>query len=338
VNGDVAPTAASVLSPDAIPDVRALRRAMSERLGADSVDEVAATTLSRHLSGDSLFTNILLLGYAFQRGLIPLSEASLHAAIRLNGVAVAENLESFAWGRRFAHDFDKARQAAGLPSAAPEHAEPSLGELVADNVARLAAYHDEAYAARYRVLVETVERADSTLPDKGARLSLAVARSYAKLLAFKDQYEVARQLSDPRFIAGLGEQFEGKVRLRFLLGFATDDETRPRKLAFGPWLLPVLRLLARLRRLRGGVFDPFRFGAERRLERRLIARYEADMAGILRRLSPDSYDAAVELAALPDRIRGFGPVKCRSVREAETRRAELLARLGEGRTRPLAAE
>lgn len=338
INADVVPTAASTLDAGTVPDAEALRAATAARFDDGAAGFVDAAAIARRLGGDAIFTNIVMLGHAFQSGLIPLSEEALSAAIRLNGVDVEGNLACFAWGRWFAHDPAAAAEAAGLTGTGTGTESLSLVETVARNVARLTEYHDAALAGRYRALVERVGRADRAFPDRGGRLALAVARSYARLLAVKDEFEVARQLSDPAFLAGLGERFEGPVRVRFLLGFGDGGQARPRKHSFGPWLLPVLRLLAGARRLRGGPLDPFRFTADRRLARRLIEEYEASLETALSALCSDTYDGAVDLAALPDMIKGFGPVKRRNAAAADARRRDLLETLRGECSRPLAAQ
>jgi indolepyruvate ferredoxin oxidoreductase len=341
INLDVAPTAASVLDPDALPDEAGLHRALTSRLGPGAARFVAAGQTARRLSGDAIFTNVVLLGHAWQSGLIPLSEAAMVHAIRLNGIDVDDNLAAFAWGRWLAHDPEAA--AAGLGLDAPA-AEPELAELVEANAARLTDYHDAALAQRYRALVARVEGRDRALAGNGLRLSRNVAVAYARLLAVKDEFEVARQLTDPGFLARLAEGFEGPVRPTFMLGFGdggagdADQGGRPRKRAFGPWLLAPLRLLARIRRWRGSVLDPFRFNADRELARGLIVEYEADIDLICAASGPDGYDALVELAALPRRIRGYGPIRRRSVDAARKRRIELHRQLRGGNERSLAAE
>jgi indolepyruvate ferredoxin oxidoreductase len=210
-----------------------------------------------------------------------------------------------------------------------------LPSLVARRVDDLTAYQNAAYAARYRALAERVAAAERALAPDSRVLATAVARGYFKLLAYKDEYEVARLHTDPAFRAQLEAQFAGDFRVELHLAppflSRPDPATgRPRKRTFGPWLLPWLRLLARCRRLRGTPFDPFGATAERRLERRLIREYEADLGALLDRLTSETLATAVELAQLPQQIRGYGFVKERHAREAATRRLALRERLGAG--------
>jgi indolepyruvate ferredoxin oxidoreductase len=306
----------------------ALARAVRELAGprAHAID---ATRLAAALVGDAIGTNLLMVGYAWQQGLIPLSAAAIERAIELNGVGVAMNREAFRWGRRAAAA-PAAIEALLAPDGPAQPPPASLEELVERRAADLAAYQDAAYAARYRELVGRVRAAEAAKAPGRQGLAEAVARSYHKLLAYKDEYEVARLYSDGRFAARLAAQFEGRPRLRVHLApplLARRDPATglPRKAAYGPWMLRLFGLLARLKGLRGTPFDPFGYSAERRLERRLIADYEALIAELILRLDRDRHGLAVELATLPEQIRGFGHVKARHLAAAKAREASLLA-------------
>jgi indolepyruvate ferredoxin oxidoreductase len=212
-----------------------------------------------------------------------------------------------------------------------QHVSRNLEELVERRVQFLTGYQDAAYAEKYRNLVNRVVAAEKEKTGS-TKLAEAVARYYAKLLAYKDEYEVARLYTDGRFEKQLRDQFEGDFKFSFnlappLLGGGTDALGRPRKRAFGAWMMPVFRLLAKMRGLRGTVFDIFGYSADRRLERDMIAGYEKDVAHILSVLSPATLGTAIEILALPDRIRGYGPVKERAVQEAKARYAQLAADL-----------
>ncbi len=242
--------------------------------------------------------------------------------MKLNGVAVAMNVAAFQWGRRAAADEASVRQAAGLGGEAKK--KESLAETVARRTAFLEAYQDRAYGQRYADFVAEVSR---RAPHSFA---LAVARNLFKLMAYKDEYEVARLHADPEFRASLKRQFDGDYRIAFHLAppllSRTDPATgRPAKLRFGPWAMALFPLLARLKILRGTRLDPFGRSAERRLERQLIADYRALIEGLLPRLSAANLKTAEALAALPEAIRGFGPVKEESIARARARQAELLA-------------
>jgi indolepyruvate ferredoxin oxidoreductase len=253
------------------------------------------------------------------------------------------NRQAFLWGRRAA--VDRAAVAAlAAPPPAPESSErlsQSLDEMIERRVAFLTGYQDAAYAARYRALVDRVRAAEASKGRDG--LAEAVARNYFKLLASKDEYEVARLYTDGRFEAKLREQFEGDFRLEFHLApplFAERDPAtgRLKKRAYGTWMLRAFRLLAGLKRLRGTPFDLFGYSAERRAERQLARDYEARVEELLARLQPANHAAAVELARLPEQIRGFGHIKEQSTAAAKRREAELLDAWRRGVVPAMAAE
>ena len=207
----------------------------------------------------------------------------------------------------------------------------SLDEIIAHRSALLADYQDDKLAGRYRNLVMQVRNA-ATNGGYGDALPRAVAINYAKLLAYKDEYEVARLYTDGRFEQQLRDQFEGDFKFSFnlappILGGGKDALGRPRKRAFGSWMMPVFRMLAKLKGLRGTPFDIFGYSADRRIERDLIAGYEKDVATVLGLLSPANLDTAIELLSLPDRIRGYGPVKEKAVHDAKARYTQLAADL-----------
>jgi indolepyruvate ferredoxin oxidoreductase len=305
-----------------------LRLALEARLGAGAVRFLNATALAERLLGNSIYSNMMILGAAWQAGLVPLSEAALLRAIELNGAGVEGNARAFALGRwAWADPEAAARQ---LAPAAPVLRSPD--EAIAFREAHLTAYQSPRLARRYRALVDRAP--DPELRD-------AIARGYHKLLSYKDEYEVGRLHRSTR--AKVAEAFEGEVKLTLHMAppilSRTGPDGRPKKRAFGEWLLPVLGLLSRFKALRGTALDPFGYSAERRMERALIAEYEADMDEVLRSLTPATLPLAVELAALPLSIRGFGPVKAANARRAADRRAALLARLrAGGAPQDLAAE
>ncbi|ABC22985.1 indolepyruvate ferredoxin oxidoreductase family protein [Rhodospirillum rubrum] len=291
-----------------------------------------ATTIATALMGDSLATNPFMIGYAWQKGLLPLGRAAIERAITLNGAAVAFNLEALLWGRRAAHDLEAVTALLDRAGGGPEHHRRS--ESVAETIERratfLAAYQNAALAARYRRLVEAVVAVEKRVRPGGEALSEAVAKAYFKLLAYKDEYEVARLYSDGRFAQALAARFSGKPRLTVHLApplMSPRDPTtgRLRKRAFGAWIFPLFRLLARLKGLRGTPFDPFGQTSERRLQRRLITEYETTLGVILERVDPQGYDLAVEIAGLPLEMRGFGPVLVEAVTKAQARERTLLA-------------
>ena len=307
-----------------------MERLINEAAGPGQADFIDATRVATALLGDSIATNLFMLGYAWQKGLVPLSAAALEQAIELNQVAVEANKAAFLWGRRAAHDLAAVEKAAA-PASEPQsrHLSQTLGEVVARRVAFLTAYQDAAYAARYKALVERTQAAESARTPGAAGLAEAVARYYFKLLAVKDEYEVARLYSDPQFTRGLRDQFEGSYKLSFHLApplmAARDPETgHLKKREYGAWLLPAFRVLAKLKGLRGTPLDVFGYSTERKMERRLITDYEALMDEVLAKLTPDNHAVAVELAAIPEKIRGFGHVKEAHLKTAKACEADLL--------------
>jgi indolepyruvate ferredoxin oxidoreductase len=331
VNATVSPTAEFVKNPDWRLPGSGLEADLVDAAGSKNVDFVPAGKLATALMGDAIATNMFMLGYAFQKALVPLAEASLLRAIELNGVAVEFNKKAFLWGRRAAVDLPRVERLA-LPAevvSLSQSLSRNLEELIARRTEFLKGYQDAAYAGRYRRLVERVREAEARKTG-GTELTEAVARHFFKLMAYKDEYEVARLHSDPAFLSRIDAMFEGRYTLRFHLAppiFNRPDPLtgRARKSEFGPWMMTAFRVLARLKRLRGTPFDLFGMTEERRTERRLIGEYEATVNGLLERLDRGNHKLAVEIALIPDRIRGFGHIKRRHLDEAKKKEAELLA-------------
>ncbi len=322
----------------------ALERRIVEAAGprASLVD---ATRLAVALLGDAIAANLFMVGLAYQKGLLPVSAAAIERAIELNRVAAAMNLAAFAWGRRAALDpaAVEAAAAPAAPLADRERPAASLEEAVERRVAFLADYQDQAYAGRYRALVERVRQVEAARTPGRSELTEAVARYYFKLLAYKDEYEVARLYTNGDFAARLRAQFEGRPKIRIHLAppvFAARDPATGelQKRAYGPWMLTAMGWLAKLRGVRGTAFDPFGYSAERRTERRLIGAYERVIEELIAGLSLDNHQLAVEIARIPEQIRGYGHVKARHLRVAEAREAELLAAFRTPAARLTAAE
>jgi indolepyruvate ferredoxin oxidoreductase len=308
-----------------------LKRAITEAAGADHVHFIDAARLATALLGQSIGANLFLLGYAYQLGALPLSAHAIEKAIELNGEAVAMNQQAFHWGRRAAVDFAAVERLA-LPKNEADPARKlseSLDEVVARREAFLTDYQNAAYAARYRRHVEAVKAAEAARAPGRTGLADAVARYLFKLMAYKDEYEVARLYADADFMQQVRRELAGdKLRLHFHLApplFARRDKATglPKKIEFGPWILPVFKVLARFKGLRGTALDPFGYTHERRTERTLIRDYEAMLDDILAGLSPENHHIAVGLAALPEKIRGFGHVKARHLAAAKAEEASL---------------
>ena len=341
---------------DLVFPAEALMRGIEDAAGARRVERVEATRIATALTGDAIATNLFMLGYAWQKGRIPLSRAAIERAIEINGVAVEMNLSAFDWGRRTAADRNAVerrvapgiapgRAGPGIASSievAPPRERETLESVIERRAAFLVNYQDAAYAGRYRAFVERVQAAERSRA-KGMRgLAEAVARGYFKLLAYKDEYEVARLHAAPEFRRRIEAAFEGDYTLEFHLApplFARrDPETgEPRKARYGPWMMRVFAVLARFKGLRGTMLDPFGYTQERRRERGLIERYEQVASSLIDDLDHTNHAVAVEIASLPDRIRGFGHVKARSIEEAERREAELLGRFSTAVESPDAA-
>jgi indolepyruvate ferredoxin oxidoreductase len=282
--------------------------------------------------GDSIATNLFMVGYAYQRGLLPVGEAAILRAVELNGAAVDANTQSFLWGRLAAVEPQKVVDAA-IPSAKPDsqRLSQSLDEMIERRRAFLTDYQDAPYAKRYTDLVAKVRDAEATQQPGMTDLSEAVARYFFKLLAIKDEYEVARLYAETDFVARVAAQFEGNYKLTFHLAPPTTNKPDAKtgeaaKSAYGPWMLPVFRVLAKMRKFRGTAFDLFGRTDERKRERALIADYERLVDELLAKLSPANYETAVALASIPEHIRGYGHVKERHLKDAKAREAELLAR------------
>jgi indolepyruvate ferredoxin oxidoreductase len=334
INTHLIPTADFILNRDFNFQNRKVNHVLETELRKDS-SFYDFTKPAETLLGDSIATNIMMLGYAYQKGLLPLSAKAILQAIEVNGVSIKMNTQAFQLGRLAAAD--PARLEAMMKgqdeTVAPKTLDAmSLDEIITHRSAHLADYQNAALAERYRGLVRRVRDAatDGGFDDA---LPRAVAINYAKLLAYKDEYEVARLFTDGRFEKQLRDQFEGDdLKFSFnlappILGGGLDALGRPKKRAFGAWMMPVFRTLAKLRFLRGTPFDIFGSSADRKLERDLIAGYEKDVATVLGLLSPANVDVAVELLSLPDRIRGYGPVKEKAIADAKARYTQLAADL-----------
>jgi indolepyruvate ferredoxin oxidoreductase len=354
INVATAPTAAFVRNPDwQFPHAEALHDIQSACRSMTTID---AGGIAMALLGDALGANMFMLGYAWQRGLVPLSQQAILRAIALNAVSVKSNTEAFMWGRHAAHDPGEVMRLAvgnGMPVTGASGSGAVLGSVptqviafkrmptldasIATRVEFLSAYQNAAYAKRYRDFVAQVARAETEAElevhpagnQESRPLTKAVARYLFKLMAYKDEYEVARLYADPAFSAKIDAMFEGDYKLQFHLApplFAKRDaHGHLIKQAFGGWMLPAFRLLARFRFLRGSVFDPFGHTDERYGERALIEEYRATIAALLPLLRADNRHLAVAIASVPESIRGYGHVKQASLIAATARRAALLA-------------
>jgi indolepyruvate ferredoxin oxidoreductase len=324
-NADIAPTADFVRDRDLDFRSAQVEKAIRAASNPNACDFIAADTVAVALMGDAIASNILLMGYAWQKGLIPLKRASIEAAIELNGVAVDFNKMAFGLGRLLATRPDKVlKMVEDARGPAIEPPATSLDEVITRRTADLTAYQDAAYADRFSALVAKARTAG------GEAFAETVARSHYKLLAYKDEYEVGRLYSDGRFKAAFDAQFSGgkpRVQLSPPLISRLDPATgRPKKISFGPWIFKAFGILASLKSLRGTAFDIFGFTEERRQERADIGIYEAEVEKLIAGLTPDNIGLAIAIAKLPMDVRGFGPVKHQQREAVQVRRAALWAK------------
>jgi indolepyruvate ferredoxin oxidoreductase len=334
-------TAAFVRNPDASLQARALLAKLRHAAGEDLVSTLDAQDLAQQLMGDTMPSNIVMLGAAFQRGLVPVSEAALLRAIELNGVAIEGNKVAFAIGRLAAADPAALQRLAGANAGQQPLSNQLFGAggLVERREQFLTDYQDAALARRFRALVDAVHARESTVAAQagidGTPITEAVARQFSRLLAIKDEYEVARLYTDGRFQAALAEQFEDAGSLRFHMAppllSRPGPDGRARKMTFGPWMMSAFRVLAKVRRIRGQWFDPFGHTEERKMERALANEYEALLRDtLLPALDAKNHAAALALAKLPESIRGYGHVKHANVTKAKAQQGDLLKRFAAG--------
>lgn len=328
LNSYSTPTAAFVHNANWQNPAEACAAEIVKAVGVAGVGAFNADAASTKLMGDSIYTNPMMLGYAWQKGWIPLEHASLMRAIELNAVAVENNKTAFEWGRRAAHDLASVEK---LFVSAQVIAMPTprqgLADLVARRVTFLTDYQNAAYARRYEEFVKRVQEAESTLGK--TLLAQTVARYLFKLMAYKDEYEVARLHTDRSFHDKVGAMFEGDFKLNYHLAppmiAKKNDRGELQKQQFGPWMLTAFKVLARLKGLRGTALDPFGRTEERKMERALIDQYLASMEEVLYSLDADNHAAAVEIARIPELIKGYGHVKARHVELAQQKWTEAMA-------------
>jgi len=332
INSHLSPTADFTHDADAVFPISDMEQAIAGELECNHSHFVRATTLATRLLGDAIYANFFLLGVAYQQGLIPLSADAINEAVELNGVAIEQNQQAFLWGRRYAVNAAAVLKEAGLTNEHKPSQPATLDEVIAYRSAYLTEYQDQAYAGRYLHLIERVRTFEQELrqsTDTDLPLTESVARSYFSLLAYKDEYEVARLYANGDFEQTLAAQFEGDYRLRFhlappLLAKRDPHTGKPIKREFGSWVLPFFRVLARFKNLRGSALDIFGYTMERKTERSLITAYESDIDQLLEEATQKNLDTAIEIASLPQLVRGFGHVKQASIDSTAARREQLL--------------
>jgi indolepyruvate ferredoxin oxidoreductase len=310
--------------------------AVKTALGGAMPDVVDATDLATKLLGDSIGANLFMLGYAWQKGWVPLSQGALMRAVELNGAAVEMNKAAFNWGRMAAHDIASVRDAASgakVDTCAPlvlddSHLSTTLDQRIVRRVTFLTDYQNAGYAAKYKALVDKVRVAEQAKVAGSMALTDAVARYAFKLMAYKDEYEVARLYTSGEFEKRIREQFDGDFKLHFHLAppllARRDSDGKLRKGEYGAWVFGAFKLLAKLRGLRGGAFDVFGYTAERKQERALIHEYFATVDELLATLNRENLALAVDIASVPEQIRGYGHIKHAHLEKAQARREQLL--------------
>lgn len=330
VNNYESPTSAFLKNPDVRFPSKAMKDAVVESVGAGRYSEVNATRLATSLLGDAIASNMFMLGYAWQKGLVPVTLEAIMEAVRLNGAAVKFNQDAFSWGRHAAHDPARI-EALVSPSAVVAFVPRETPDAVLHHrSSALTAYQNAALAERYKTLVGRVRQAEEALNPASSALTLAVAKNYYHVLAYKDEFEVARLYTDGGFQRELAQQFDGDYQLRFHIGAGWITGGQPRKVAFGPWLLTGMKWLAKLRFLRGTLLDPFAWQADRKLERRLIGEFEQQVDALLGGLTLDALPRAVELVKTWEGVRGFGHIKERNYQQAKSKQTQLLSELKPG--------
>jgi indolepyruvate ferredoxin oxidoreductase len=344
LNAHQTPTAEFVSRPDWQFPAQACQSSLARAAGGDHVAGFDAQAMSVALLGDAIYANPMLLGFAWQKGWVPLLRETILQAMALNGVQVERNQQAFAWGRQLAHAPEAVRGLLSGPAAQPRLSEQpmhfaapeTLASMISRRVAFLTDYQNAAYAARYQSLVRRVAEAEKQATDT-ERLAQAVARYFFKLMAYKDEYEVARLHTQPEFLAELKGQFEGDFRIVHHLApplfSQRNDKGELVKSRYGPWVRVALRLLAPLKVLRGSVLDVFGYTDERRTERALITRYETALLKALPQLRPDTLESFVQWARIPEKIRGYGHVKHRHLQAVSTEWQTLEDAMTAGATR-----
>jgi indolepyruvate ferredoxin oxidoreductase len=331
VNADLQPTASFVMNPDIDFEMNAMQGALRDAIGDEKLDIIDATGIASGLMGDSIATNAFMLGFAFQKGAVPLSLESILQAIEINGAAIEMNKQALSWGRLAAHDLSRVRSVIQFRTRATTTTR-TLDESIAYRAKFLDEYQNQSWADRYLAAVAKVRAAEAQASPGSSELTEAVAKNLFKLMAYKDEYEVARLYTDGAFATQLGEKFEGGIRLKFHLAaplLARRDKVTGhlQKKEYGGWIIHAFGLLARLKFLRGTAFDPFGYTAERKAERKLIDDYLATIEQHSAMLKAERIPTLAKLARLPEMIRGYGHIKEQSIAKSLIEKARLEANL-----------
>ena len=341
LNSHATPTAAFVGNPDWQNPTGGCEAALMAAVGATQLGLLDADHVAVQLLGDSIYTNPLLLGYAWQKGQVPVSRAALLRAMELNGVQIDNNKAAFEWGRRCAQDMASVTALFKTAQVIEFVKKPSLDEMIAKRVEFLTGYQDADYAAQYRAYVAKVRGAEAALGNGSTRLAEAVARYLFKLMAYKDEYEVARLHTDPAFTSKIESMFEGDYKVVHHLAPPLTAKRNAKgelvKRPFGPWMRTAFGVLAKLKGLRGTPLDVFGRTEERRSERALIGEYKASIDELVRGLTAERLALAIEIARIPEEIRGYGHVKARHLAAARAKWDGLMQQWRRATTSPAAA-
>lgn len=319
-NSDVTPTVIFQLNPLAVPTASADQKALDSLVAPGQADYIDATNIAKQLLGDTIGANLFVVGYALQKGLLPVSISAVQQALTLNGVSIEFNLQALNLGRLLAYNPDVFNKLS--INKTDVVTELSLSKLIEQNVEHLTKYQNSDYAQQYKKFVETVITSETEISPKFQVLSRAVATNLAKLMSYKDEYEVARMHSDPDLIKRITNEFEGDFNLKFnlappLFSKRHPDTGLPVKKEFGQWMLSAFKLMAKFKFLRGTKFDIFGYSEERQMERQLINDYRDQVSNLLTKINRDNLNVAVEIAELPQKIKGFGHIKERNIKEAK---------------------
>jgi indolepyruvate ferredoxin oxidoreductase len=324
------------MNPDIDFEMNAMQQALRDAIGDGNLEIIDATGIASALMGDSIATNALMLGMAFQNGFIPLSLEAIMRAIEINGAAIEMNKQAFSWGRLAAHDLARVRSVIQFHTRALTPKTRPLDGSIAYRAKFLIDYQNQSWANLYLATIAGVKSAEALASPGSTELTDAVAKNLFKLMAYKDEYEVARLYADDSFAKKLGEKFEGDVRLKFHLAaplLARRDKVTGhlQKTEYGGWMIHAFRLLARLKFLRGTAFDPFGYTAERKTERKLIDDYRTMIEERVATLKSGQIPVLVKLARLPEAIRGYGHIKQASIVKSLAEKARLEAELDDSR-------
>ena len=336
LNSAVVPTASFQANPNMNIDGQMLEMSIGAKVGESNIHVVDASDLALKLLGNTIGANTFLIGFALQKSCIPLSLDAIERAIELNGVAVDFNLRALTLGRLAAVDIERVQALVPEASRDADAKLEILDDVIAHRTAALVDYQNKDYAARYTRLVDTVRRADAALGRGSDDFTAAVARNAYKVMAYKDEFAVARMFTDGKFERSVAAAFEGDYQLRFHLSpplLARRDPVtgEDQKSEFGPWVFRAFKQLAKMKGLRGTMWDVFGYSGERRAERLLRDTYLQDMERIAGELIQSSYATAVAIAEIPEQIRGYGHVKQKAMAEAKAVREKLLADFEQGR-------